>query len=69
MQSLNEYELKIMQYLMVNESVNVKKTKELLGRADTLSRKQLNSLLQKGLIEWHGTNKSDPNQYYSLKNK
>jgi len=68
-QSLNEYELKIMQYLMVNESINVKRTKELLGRADTLSRKQLSSLFQKNLIEWHGTNKSDPNQYYSLKSK
>lgn len=69
MQSLNEYELKIIQYLMANESINVKKTKELLGRADTLSRKQLTSLLQKNLIEWHGTNKSDPNQYYSLKSE
>lgn len=65
--NLNEYELKILQYLLVNESVTVKKTKELIGRADTLSRKQLASLVDKGVIEWHGANKSDPNQYYSLK--
>ena len=66
-QDLNEYELKIVQYLLFNESINVKKTKELIGRADTLSRKQLVSLLDKGIIEWHGANKSDPNQYYCLK--
>lgn len=65
--NLNEYELKILQYLLVNESVTVRKTKELIGRADTLSRKQLASLVDKGVIEWHGANKSDPNQYYSLK--
>ncbi len=66
---LNEYEIKIIQYLMVNQLITVKKTKELLGRGDTLSRNQLNSLLAKKLIEWHGTNKSDPNQFYSLVSK
>lgn len=65
--NLNEYELKIVQYLLFNESINVKKTKQLIGRADTLSRKQLVSLVDKGIIEWHGTHKSDPNQYYCLK--
>ena len=44
---LNEYEIKIIQYLMVNQLITVKKTKELLGRGDTLSRNQLNSLLEK----------------------
>lgn len=65
--NLNEYELKIVQYLLLNESINVKKTKKLIGRADTLSRKQLVSLVDKGILEWHGTHKSDPNQYYCLK--
>lgn len=66
---LNEYEVKIIQYLIVNQTITVKKTKELLGRGDTLCRKLLISLLNKEIIEWHGINKSDPNQFYSLKNK
>ena len=66
-QELNEYELRIIQYLMTHPSITTKITKELLERGDTVSRNQLKSLEEKGLIEWHGANKSDPNQYYSLK--
>ena len=67
--SLNEYELKIIQYLLVNDSITVKKAKKILGRGDTVCRNQLKNLEQKALIEWHGANKSDPNQYYSLKSE
>lgn len=67
--SLNEYELKIIQYLLSNDSITIKKAKALLGRGDTVCRNQLKTLDQKGLIEWHGAHKSDPNQYYSLKNE
>lgn len=63
---LNEYGLKIVQYLMSNPSITLKKTKELLSRGDTLCRKQLQILTEMKIIEWHGSNKSDPNQYYSL---
>ena len=61
--------MKIVQYLLANDSVTTKKAKNLLERGDTVCRKQLKSLEQKGLIEWHGANKSDPNQYYSLKSE
>lgn len=67
--SLTEYELKIVQYLLANDSITTKKAKILLDRGDTVCRKQLKSLEQKGIIEWHGANKSDPNQYYSLKSE
>lgn len=67
--SLSEYELKIVQYLLANDSITTKKAKSLLERGDTVCRKQLKSLERKGLIEWHGANKSDPNQYYSLKSE
>lgn len=63
---LNEYGLKIVQYLMSNPSITLKKTKELLSRGDTICRKQLQILTEMKIIEWHGSNKSDPNQYYSL---
>lgn len=65
--SLNEYEMKIVQYLMSNNSITLKITREVLGRGESLARRQLKSLETKGLIEWHGSNKSDPTQYYSMK--
>lgn len=64
--SLNEYELKIVQYLMVNDTITLKITREILSRGESLARKQLKSLEEKKLIEWHGSNKSDPTQYYCL---
>ncbi len=64
---LNEFEFKIIQYLLVNDKISNKQTKELLEKADTFSRKQLKSLEAKGLIEWHGSHKTDPTQYYCLK--
>lgn len=64
--SLNEYELKIIQYLMVNDTITLKTTREILNRGESLARKQLKSLEEKKLVEWHGSNKSDPTQYYCL---
>lgn len=66
-QELNEYGIKIIQYLMVQGSISVKRTKELIGKGETVSRRQLKILEEKSLIEWHGSNKSDPTQYYILK--
>ena len=60
---LNEYGLKIVQYLMSNPSITLKKTKELLSRGDTLCRKQLQILTAMKIIECHDSNKSDPKQY------
>lgn len=39
----------------------------MFGKGDTFSRKQLKHLQELSLIEWHGSNKSDPTQYYSLR--
>ena len=63
---LNEYELKIIQYLMVNKTITLKTTREILNKGESLARKQLKSLEEKKLIEWRGSNKSDPTQYYCL---
>lgn len=65
--SLNDYELKIMQFLIVNETITVKKTKELLEKGDTFSRKQLKTLEGKGLINWQGSSAQDPTQFYYIK--
>lgn len=64
--SLNEYERKIIQYLMINQKITLKLTSTLLNKSDSLSRKLLQSLTKKELIKWHGSSKNDPTQYYSL---
>lgn len=67
LESLNEFETTIIQYLANNKSITVKKTKEIIDKGDTFTRKQLKHLEEMSLIEWHGSNKSDPTQYYTLK--
>ena len=67
LESLNEFETTIIQYLANNKSITIKKVKEMFGKGDTFSRKQLKHLQELSLIEWHGSNKSDPTQYYSLR--
>ena len=67
LESLNEFETTIIQYLANNKSITVKKTKEIIDKGDTFTRKQLKHLEEISLIEWHGSNKSDPTQYYTLK--
>lgn len=64
---LNEHEMKIIQYLISNDTITLKITKRILNKGESLARKQLKNLEEKELIEWHGSNKSDPTQYYSLK--
>ena len=67
LESLNEFETTIIQYLVNNKSITVKATKNIINKGDTFSRKQLKHLEKLSLIEWHGSNKSDPTQYYTLK--
>lgn len=67
LESLNEYETTIIQYLANNKSITVKKVKEVINKGETFSRKQLKHLENLSLIEWHGSNKSDPTQHYTLK--
>ena len=64
--SLNEYERKIIQYLVINQKITLRVTSNLLNKNDSVSRKQLKSLEYKNLIQWHGSSKNDPTQYYSI---
>ena len=45
------------------------KVMELLERARPYSLKILKKLESQNIIEWHGTSKTDTNQYYMLKVK
>ena len=57
------------QFLTNNKSITIKTAKNILHKGDTFSRKQLKHLEELDIIEWHGSNKSDPTQYYTLKSK
>lgn len=48
------------------EVMTTKKASELTERGTTFCRKMLRKLEDKGLLEWHGTSKTDRNQYYVL---
>lgn len=69
LKSLSVDEIKLIQFLMSNERITVKIAGDLIKRTDYLSNKYLKLLEAKGIVEWHGSNKNDPTQYYSLKIK
>lgn len=66
MTNLNEYELKILQYLCINNMISTKITREILGKGEYFCRMTLANLTKKNILEWHGANKSDPTQYYCI---
>ena len=40
---------------------------EKIDRSPKVARKILKELAEKGLLEWNGTSKNDPKQYFQLK--
>lgn len=65
-EGLNEYELAAMQYVYAKGRVTVGELSEYLGRSVKISRPTLRGLVDKGLLDWHGSNSRDPSQYYDL---
>lgn len=65
--SLSEYEVAIMQYAYSKERVSTKEVADLLGRSLSIAGRTLKELSHKGFLEWHGTSRNDPSQYYSLR--
>lgn len=66
-ESLTEYELATVQYAYAKGRVTVAELTEYLGRSVKISRPALKSLVDKGILEWHGTSPKDPCQYYVLR--
>ena len=66
-EALNEYELAAMQYVFARGRVTVSELKEHLGRSVKVVRPTLRGLVDKGLLDWHGSNSRDPSQYYDLR--
>lgn len=66
LESLNEYEIAAVQLAYSEKKVTRKRLAEHLGRSVKLSSSTLHGMVDKGILEWHGSSSSDPRQYYSL---
>ena len=64
---LGEYELAAVQYVYGKGRVTAKQLADHLGRSVKVSRPALKSLVERGILEWHGNSAHDPSQYYSLR--
>ena len=67
--SLNEYEIKIIQFLMTNEKITSKIASSLTGKSSKICITILKLLVDKDILKWHGNSNRDPTQYYSLNSK
>ena len=57
----------VLRFLYSKGDANTKTIAEFLNLSPVTSRKILKTLVEKGIIEWHGVSNRDPRQYYSLK--
>lgn len=64
---LDEREIMIIQYLLMKSRITLKEAKEIIKKGETVSRKLLRELENKNILEWCGSSKNDPTQYYILK--
>jgi ATP-dependent DNA helicase RecG len=63
---LGEYELAAVQYVYRKGRVTAKELAGHLGRSVKVSRPVLRSLVERGILDCHGSSAHDPAQYYSL---
>ena len=66
-EALNEYELAAVQYVYAKGRITVGELSEHLNRSVKISRPTLRGLVNRGILEWHGSNPKDPSQYYALR--
>ncbi len=66
-EGLSAYEREALQYVFGRGHANVAGLAEYMGRSVKVSRSTLKSLVEKGLLVWHGTSAKDPSQYYTLR--
>ena len=66
LRSLSEYEFAALQYAYGKGRMAAKELADHLGRSVRISRPVLKSLVEKGILVWHGNSAHDPSQYYSL---
>lgn len=66
LESLNEYEIAAVQLAYSEKKVTRKELAARLGRSLKLASATLHDLVDKGILQWHGSAPRDPHQYYSL---
>lgn len=67
--SLNEYEIAAIQYVYGKGRISTKILSSFIGKSSMVSSRTLKGLVEKGMLEWHGSSSNDPSQYYSLCNR
>lgn len=66
LESLNEYEIAAVQLAYSEKKVTRKELAAQLDRNPKFISAMLHGLVDKGILEWHGSSAKDPKQYYSL---
>ena len=65
--SLSKHEIKAIELAYINGRVTTKDLQEKINRGSRTSRKVLDSLSDKGILDWNGTSINDPKQYFEIK--
>ena len=66
LESLNEYEIAAVQLAYSEEKVTRRELAARLDRSPRLASEVLHGLVDKKILEWHGTSPKDSHQYFSL---
>lgn len=66
--NLSKLEKEIVHYSFIKKKVTVKEISKILNKSSVYTSKSLKKLSNLNILEWHGTSKKDPTQYYTLKN-
>lgn len=64
---LSTYEKIILSSAFNSKKLTTKEASEILNKSVNYTRNKLNGLVEKGFLEWHGSSKKDPTQYYTIK--
>ena len=65
--NLSKLEKEIVHYSFIKKKVTVKEISKILNKSSVYTSKSLKKLSNLNILEWHGTSKKDPTQYYTLK--
>ena len=65
--NLSKLEKEIVHYSFIKKKVTVKEISKILNKSSVYTGKFLKKLSNLNILEWHGTSKKDPTQYYTLK--
>lgn len=65
--TLSGTEQLILQSLYAHNQIGIKDISKTIGKSVVTTRNVVKSLVEKQLIEWHGSSKNDPSQYYTIK--